>query len=97
MHRRLGLEAPFDIARGPVRLQRREPLAARGGLDVLLELEEYARVTCDAESAACRIEPRGPRPGLAGAPPPQRVPGAVRSAGSSSTLSQWQEVACIHL
>jgi hypothetical protein len=84
---RLGLSArSFDLARGAVRLQRRAPLMARGGLDVLLEHGLHARVTCDAESAACRLEPLSLRPGAA------REAGAPRSAGSSSTPEQWQEV-----
>ena len=71
---------------GPVRLRQLRPLSERGGLDLLLDLGEYARVTADADSAACRIEPYGPRPGAAAV---ARVP---RSVGSSSTLEQWQEV-----
>ena len=91
-HRQLNLTGPIDIVHGAVQLQRRAPLSQRGGLAVLLEPEEHARVTADADSAACRIKPWGPRP-RRGAPPPPRDPEALRSAGSSSTLQQWQEVA----
>jgi len=81
---------------GPVRLRQLRPLSERGGLDLLLDLGEYARVTADADSAACRIEPYGPRPGAAAVAREAGAPAAVarvpRSVGSSSTLEQWQEV-----